>query len=116
MNAIAAITPHVAGATTAALEDWGPLPEATGPAMATAGVTVWEDGPASAGIWECAPGPSYWTLETHEVIHIVKGSMTVTPDGGEPTELRVGDVAVFPRGWSGSWDIHETLRKVFAVF
>ena len=39
--------------------------------MATSGVELWVDGESSAGIWECAPGPSYWTLETHEVIQLV---------------------------------------------
>jgi uncharacterized cupin superfamily protein len=116
MRATPVLTPHLAGATTARLEDWGPLEEATGQAMATAGVTLWEDGDASAGIWECEAGPSHWTLETHEVIHLVAGRMTVTPDGGEPVEIGAGDVAVFPRGWSGSWDIHETVRKVYAIF
>ena len=42
--------------------------------------------------------------------------MTVTIDGGEPLELAAGDTAVFPKGWSGIWDIHETLRKVYAIF
>ena len=98
------------------LEDWGPLEEATGAEMLTRGVTLWEDGEASAGVWECTPGPSRWLLETHEVIHLVAGRMTVTPDGGEPSEVRAGDVAVFPRGWAGTWDIHETLRKVYAIF
>src|SRR5262249_31903183 len=110
------LTPYLTGAATAPLDDWGPLPEATGAPMATSGLTLWEQGAASAGIWECAPGPSYWKLETHEVIHIVSGRMTVTPEGGGAAELNVGDVAVFPRGWAGTWDIHETVRKVFAVF
>ena len=79
-------------------------------------MTIWEDGDASAGVWECTPGPSRWLLETHEVIHLVAGRMTVTPDGGEPTEIVAGDVAVFPKGWSGTWDIHETVRKVYAIF
>ena len=50
------------------------------------------------------------------MIHLVAGRMTVTPDGGEPTELGAGDMAVFPQGWSGTWDIHETVRKVYAIF
>ena len=116
MSDASVLTPHLAGAVTAELEDWGPLEEATGHEMATAGVTLWEDGDASAGIWECAPGPSHWTLETHEVIHLVAGRMTVTPDGGEPVEMAAGDAAVFPRGWSGAWTIHETVRKVYAIF
>ena len=45
------------------------------------------------------------------MIHLVAGRMTVTPDGGESTELGAGDMAVFPKGWSGSWDIHETSAR-----
>ena len=109
-------TPHVTDVATAELEDWGPLKEATGPEMTTRGADLWVDGPLSGGIWECTPGPSYWTQDEHEVIHLVAGRMTVTPDGGEPTELGAGDMAVFPKGWSGTWDIHETVRKVYSIF
>lgn len=112
------VTPFLAGAAEAPLDDWGPLPEATGPEMSTAGVTLWEseDGTASAGVWECTPGPSCWVLETHEVIILVSGRMTVTPEEGTPQVIGPGDVAVFPRGWKGTWEIHETLRKVYAIF
>jgi uncharacterized protein len=110
------LTPIIAGAADADLEDWGPLEEATGTQMATHGLEVWVDGEQSAGIWQCAPGPSRWTLETNEVIYLVAGGMTVTPDGGEATELGVGDMAVFPKGWTGTWDIHATVRKVYAIF
>ncbi|MBJ7340256.1 MAG: DUF861 domain-containing protein [Mycolicibacterium sp.] len=84
--------------------------------MATHGLEVWVDGDASAGIWQCAPGPSRWTLETNEVIYLVAGRMTVTPDGGEASEIGVGSVTVFPKGWTGTWDIHETVRKVYSIF
>jgi uncharacterized cupin superfamily protein len=110
-------TPHLPDAANVGeLEDWGPLDEATGAPMQTCGVTIWEDGDASAGVWECTVGPSRWLLDTHEVIHLVAGRMTVTPDDGEPTEINAGDVAVFPKGWSGTWDIHEPVRKVYAIF
>lgn len=112
----AVITPILAGAVDAELEDWGPLDEATGDPMATHGVEVWVDGDSSAGIWQCSPGPSHWTLATNEVIYLVAGRMTVTPDGGESAEIGVGDVAVFPLGWTGTWDIHETVRKVYSIF
>lgn len=109
-------TPVLEDAANAELEDWGPLAEATGEPMATHGVELWAEGPASAGIWQCAPGPSHWVLDTNEVIYLVAGRMTVTPDGGQPREIGVGDVAVFPLGWSGTWDIHETVRKVYSIF
>jgi uncharacterized cupin superfamily protein len=121
MTDLTALTPHLAGAATAELEDWGPLAEATGPGpdgteMTTRGVTLWKDGDNEVGVWECTPGPSYWTLESHEFVHILTGWMTVTPEGGQPTEVRAGDIATFPRGWAGTWQIHEPIRKVYVLF
>jgi uncharacterized protein len=111
------ITVALAGAADVDhLEDWGPLDEATGPEMRTTGITLWQDGDDEVGVWECTPGPSRWLLKTNELVHVLKGRMTVTIDGGRPLELRAGDVAVFPRGWAGTWEIHETLRKVYAIF
>ena len=99
------------------LEDWGPLEEATGPEMMTSGISIWEDGNgADSGIWECTPGPSHWTLETNEFIYVVSGRMTCTPEGGEPLDLEAGNSAVFPKGWTGTWDIHETLKKLYVIY
>lgn len=114
----AASTPALADvAMRKDLEDWGPLEEATGTEMQASGLTLWsnEDG-AETGIWECTPGPSRWKLETNELVYVLKGSMTVTADGGEPIEVAPGQVLMFPKGWAGTWDIHETLRKVYAIF
>lgn len=113
------VTPHFADAAGRTdLEDWGALDEATGEAMQTSGLTLWEDEAAgsSAGIWECTAGPSRWLLETHEFIQVVAGAMTCRNDDGGTVELVAGDTAVFPRGWSGTWDIEETLRKVYVIF
>ena len=77
---------------------------------------VWVDGDKSAGIWQCTPGPSHWVQDENEVIYVLSGRMTVTPEGGQPTEIGAGDVAVFPLGWTGTWDIHETVRKVYSIF
>ncbi len=109
-------TEILAMAADAELEDWGPLPEATGDPMATHGLEMWVDGAKSAGIWQCTPGPSYWVQDENEVIYVLSGRMTVTPDGGEAAEVGAGDIAVFPVGWKGTWDIHETVRKVYSIF
>ncbi|HEY2442661.1 MAG TPA: cupin domain-containing protein [Streptosporangiaceae bacterium] len=109
-------TPFLAAAYDAELEDWGPLAEATGEPMQTSGFTLWQDEGQEAGVWECTPGPSRWTLETNEFVHILAGRMTVTPDGGEPSQIGPGDTAVFPRGWTGHWQIHEKIRKLYVLF
>ena len=116
-------TPFLATAADAKLEDWGPLDEATGDVMHTSGTTLWSGEGAQetgvcpeVGVWECTAGPSRWKLEDNEFVHILSGRMTVTPDGGEPADIGPGDTAVFPRGWSGTWQIHETIRKVYVLF
>lgn len=100
------------------LDDWGPCPEATGPqTMDTRGIYLWKDGKgAESGIWECTAGPSRWVLETNEFVHVLSGSMTITPDGGEPEFVGPGDTIFIPRGWSGNWELHETLRKLYVIF
>ena len=109
--------PFLAAAALAGdLEDWGPLDEAIGAPMQTSGIALWSDGDQEVGVWECTPGPSYWILETHEAVHILSGRMTVTPDGGAPMESGAGDVAVFPRGWRGAWQIHEKIRKLYVLY
>jgi uncharacterized cupin superfamily protein len=110
------ITPYLASAATAELEDWGSLEEATGEPMQASGCYVWEGDGQSVGVWECTPGPSYWKQEENEFIYVLSGRMTVRPDGGEPLEIGAGDTAFFPTGWAGTWDIHETIRKVFVIF
>jgi uncharacterized protein len=116
MTATSITTPFLATASSAELEDWGPLPEATGEPMQTSGTTLWKDGDQEAGVWECTPGPSRWTLENNEFVYVLYGRMTVTKDGGETTEIGPGDTAVFPLGWTGSWEIHETVRKLYVLF
>lgn len=49
-------TPFLAAAHDAVLEDWGPLPEATGKPMRTSGSTLWADGDQEAGIWSAPRG------------------------------------------------------------
>jgi hypothetical protein len=114
-------TTVLSAAATAELEDWGPLEEATSEdiPMQTHGLEVWtgpEGSGQSTGIWQCTAGPSYWVQEENEFIYILSGSLTVTPDGGKPVTFGAGDSAMFPRGWRGTWDLHETVRKVYVLF
>ncbi|NQW72921.1 MAG: DUF861 domain-containing protein, partial [Actinobacteria bacterium] len=51
--------------------------------MLTSGVTLWSSDESEAGIWQCTSGPSTWSLEQNEFVHVLSGSMTVTRDGDE---------------------------------
>lgn len=70
------------------------------------------------GVWECTPGS--WTVEDRpdtESFYVVAGQAVITDDEtGEAKEIAAGDFVVLPRGWSGRWDIVETLRKVYVSF
>ena len=105
-----------AAATVTELEDWGPLAEATGDAMLTSGVTLWSNDGSEAGIWQCTAGPSTWSLEQNEFVHVLSGSMTVTRDGEESFLAGPGSTFLVPVGWKGTWEIHETLRKLYVLF
>lgn len=110
-------TPHLVDAATREdLEDWGLLEEAVGPPMHTRGRILWQDGDEEVGIWECTAGPSRWSLDHHEFVQVLRGRMTVTPEGGEPLELGAGSSALFVRGWQGTWELHDTVRKAYVIF
>jgi uncharacterized cupin superfamily protein len=116
-SSASAVTTVISDANSIDLEDWGPLPEATAAPMATAGKKLWTgEGILEVGLWKCAPGPSRWVFETNESITMLEGRMTVTEDDGTVYDIAAGDSAVFAKGWSGTWDIHETVLKVYTVF
>ena len=70
-------TPVLHDAVHAELEDWGRWRRPRITWMATHGRELWADGPRRGGSGS-AHCPSRWLLETHEVIYLVAGRMTVT--------------------------------------
>jgi len=78
------------------------------------GLLLWksDDSKLANGIWECTPGRFTW-VHADETLCVVEGSATITPEGGEPFEIRPGVVAFFPEGTKTEWRVTETLRKAF---
>lgn len=70
-----------------------------------------------SGIWECTPGrfDSARNGDT-ELMHFLAGSGTITTADGTVHEIRPGVVLVAPDGWRGTWDIRETVRKVYTIW
>jgi uncharacterized cupin superfamily protein len=70
------------------------------------------------GIWECQPGG--WPVVNRpdtEFTYIISGRARLTDDAsGDVVEITGGDLVILPPGWSGRWDVLETVRKVYAIY
>ena len=69
-----------------------------------------------AGLWTCTPGG--WDIEDRpdtEVVMILGGKALITDRGGEPRTVGPGDCFVLPTGWSGRWEIIETVEKLYVI-
>ncbi|MBP2300236.1 cupin domain-containing protein [Azospirillum picis] len=75
-----------------------------------------DHGRYKVGIWQCTPGlvaMKDWPYE--EFCVLLAGRVVITPEGGSPREYVAGDALVLPQGFTGTWDIKETVRKHYAV-
>lgn len=73
---------------------------------------------SNVGVWECEPGgwPVVDRTDT-EVCYILAGTARITDDAtGDVREITAGDLVVLPVGWTGRWDVTETVRKVYAIY
>lgn len=66
----------------------------------------------SAGIWEHSDGVSTDT-ETDEVFVVITGRATITLGDGTKLEVGPGDLGVLREGEATTWQVHESLRKVY---
>lgn len=70
------------------------------------------------GVWECQPGgwPVLDRPDT-EFTYIISGRALLTDESsGQVIEISSGDLVILPPGWTGRWDILDTVRKVYAIF
>ena len=105
-------------ATVGGLQDQGtPARPLSEPPCRLRGIEVALEGAGAnqSGLWECEPGRFERQLPNAEVMHILAGACTFTPQGGAPIEIRAGDTLFFPAQTAGVWHVHETLRKVYVV-
>lgn len=76
------------------------------------------EAPGNLGIWECQPGG--WPVVNRpdtEFTYIISGRARLTDEAaGEAVEIGAGDLVILPPGWTGRWDVIETVRKVYAIY
>lgn len=68
------------------------------------------------GVWRSTPGG--WAIESRpdtEVVSVLSGLATITDANGTSYQVGPGDLFVLPAGWSGRWDIIETLEKLYVT-
>jgi hypothetical protein len=68
-----------------------------------------------AGTWTCEPGTMNLDLDLMEFCHLLAGHWVLTSESGEVTEIKAGDSWVFPKGWKGTSEVRETVRKVYFI-
>lgn len=98
------------------LEDWGPRAGADSGTPMTSGRVIYDGDGVQVGVWECTPGG--WAIVSradHETVRIMRGQARLTDEGGRFVVVGPGDVVTLPRGWSGRWDVLETVRKFYVL-
>jgi uncharacterized protein len=89
----------------------------TTPRQTEASAEVWAADGLRSGIWEATPGTFSSTRDGyHEICQILSGRATIEEPGGRTFDIAAGSLFITPAGWTGTWTIHETLRKSWAVF
>ena len=105
-------------ALTAAIGDFLPKPTSLSEGQVEASSSIWTSGDQKndAGIWEASPGTFTARRDGyHEICQILSGRATIEATGEEPFEIAAGDTFVMPAGWTGTWHVHETMRKVYVT-
>lgn len=81
-------------------------------------LSVAPEAAGNKGVWECQPGG--WPVvdrQDTEVCYILSGRAILTDVArGDKREITAGDLVVLPVGWTGRWDVIETVRKVYAIY
>ncbi len=62
-------------------------------------------------IWRREASSFAWTYQQRETCYILRGSFSVTPDGGEPEHFGRGDLITFPAGMRCTWSIDKDVEK-----
>ena len=118
MTTEATETKYLLQPSAAVLGAHGPKPTSITDGQTEAARVLWqaEGGRIDTGLWEATAGTFTATRDGYtEICTLLSGRVTITGEGEEPVTYGPGDIIVMPSGWSGEWEVHETVRKHYTV-
>ena len=74
------------------------------------------EGQHRVGIWSCTEGAFTCTELGDELQTVISGQLTITRDDGETIECGPGDSIFTRKGERLTWDIKQTVTKVFFTY
>lgn len=69
-----------------------------------------------SGTWECTEGK--WQADysaKSEFCHILAGKVVLTDEAGMASTFAAGDSFVIPKGFVGTWEVLEKVRKLYVI-
>jgi hypothetical protein len=75
-----------------------------------------KDGSIVIGTWESTPYAEILTYPaTTETVFVLSGKVAITEANGALEVSEAGDAYVLPKGFSGRFEVLETLRKIYIL-
>jgi uncharacterized cupin superfamily protein len=68
-----------------------------------------------AGLWLVKPAKFRWLFFGNETFHVLEGRAVITIDDGTSVEVKPGDIISFPMNTPSTWEVKETLKKMFVI-
>jgi hypothetical protein len=99
------------------LEDWGTasLPGKDAVRVSGKQYVIPGNEAIDTGVFECSPGTYRRVVKQAEVMHLLSGSGSFTPDGEPAVHFRGGDTMFFEANTEGLWQVDETMRKIYVI-
>lgn len=104
---------------TDALEQRGTLeglPDTPAIELSGLKIVIPENEGVNTGIFECTMGSYRRIIKQAEIMHILAGEGSFTPDGEPAISFSAGDSLFFSEDTQGLWDIKTTMRKLYVIF
>ena len=99
------------------LNDWGQQPDCEGEPSQSSGILLYKNQNASleTGLWRCTPGTWRLSIPRDEFCHFTSGKATYRSDQGQVIQVGAESCVLFPAGWAGTCEVHETLQNVYML-